>query len=577
MAQFDPTAWLGMATACFLGLQAQAQWTFHGDTSATWQQAIDRYARLDALHDGARLITMGQDDDGHPIHLFILSDGSGFTPDSIRAAGKNILWITNGIHPGEPDGIDASLLLAQALLESDQFMGLLANTAVCIVPVYNVSGALNRGGYSRANQNGPREYGFRGTARNLDLNRDVMKLDSENARCLVAAVARWDPDIYFETHVSDGADHQYIMALMATQKDKLARPLSEFMTGTLIPGQYAWMDRKGLLMCPYFETTGSTPEEGLQGFHDGPRYSSGHAALMNRIGIISEAHVLKPFALRVNATFQLLLGTLAVMDQHPEALRTARAQAKASTANAPAFGANWRLDTAVVEQLPWRGYAAITETSQVTGLQRLRYDRSRPTVVLVPWRDTYRPSIVVEKPKAYIVPRQWREVLDRLRLNGVPLEHLERDTLLTVEQDSIGAFTTVPEAYEGHYLHRGIQVVRRRKAVAVQAGDVRVPMGHATDRYVVEALESRADDGFFAWNFFDAILQQKEWFDAYVFEDQAAALLAEQPALKAAFTAQVEADAQFAKDGWAQLLWIYRRSPWMEAGYRKHPVLREVD
>src|SRR5690606_23648524 len=116
---------------------------------------------------------------------------------------------------GEPDGIDASLMLAQTLLDSDQLMGLLVNTAVCIVPVYNVSGALNRGSYSRANQNGPLEYGFRGNARNLDLNRDFMKMDSENARSLVSALSRWDPDVYFETHVSDGADHQYIMALLA--------------------------------------------------------------------------------------------------------------------------------------------------------------------------------------------------------------------------------------------------------------------------------------------------------------------------------------------------------------------------
>jgi murein tripeptide amidase MpaA len=155
----------------------KAQWNFEGDTSATWQEAIARYTYLDSIHAGAKLITIGQDDDGHSIHLFIISDGSGFTPDSIRATGKNILWITNGIHPGEPDGIDASLILAQALLESDQLMGLLVNTAVCIVPVYNVSGALNRGSFSRANQDGPKEYGFRGNAKNLDLNRDFMKMD----------------------------------------------------------------------------------------------------------------------------------------------------------------------------------------------------------------------------------------------------------------------------------------------------------------------------------------------------------------------------------------------------------------
>lgn len=576
MANLVRCAWL-LAAMLISGGGMKAQWNFEGDTSATWQEAIARYTYLDSIHAGAKLITIGQDDDGHPIHLFIISDGSGFTPDSIRATGKNILWITNGIHPGEPDGIDASLILARALLESDQLMGLLVNTAVCIVPVYNVSGALNRGSFSRANQDGPKEYGFRGNAKNLDLNRDFMKMDSENAMSLVAALTAWDPDIYFETHVSDGADHQYIMALLATQKDKLSKPLAEFMENTLVPGQYAWMAHKGLLMCPYFETTGEVPEQGLQGFNDGPRYSSGHAALFNRIGIISESHMLKPYADRVNATLQLLFGTLAVMNEHNVQLREARAAAKQATAQATEFGMNWRLDTAVVQDLPWKGYTVRREVSNVTGLPRIRYDHRAPTDTLVPWRDTCRPTWREQKPKAYIVPRQWCEVVQRLKLNGVYMEALERDTMLTVEQDSIGDFSTVAMAYEGHWLHRDIQAVRKRTQVAVYQGDWCIPMGRTTDRYVMEALEPRADDSFFAWNFFDGILQRKEWFDPYVFEDLAAAMLEQQPALREAFHAKRAADPAFAGDADAQLMWLYLRSPWAETSFRKYPVLRVVD
>lgn len=154
---------------------------------------------------------------------------------------------------------------------------------------------------------------------------------------------------------------------------------------------------------------------------------------------------------------------------------------------------------------------------------------------------------------------------------------LASDTVLHVEQDSIADLSTVPMAYEGHYLHRDIKRVRKRKSMSVRAGDVLVPMGHPTDRYVVEALESKAEDGFFAWNFFDAVLQQKEWFDDYVFEDIAADMLAKDPALKEAFGAKRQAEPEFAASAWAQLIWLYRRSPWMEPGFRKHPVLRVVE
>ncbi|MBK9513916.1 MAG: hypothetical protein IPO05_09900 [Flavobacteriales bacterium] len=345
-----------LAALLLAACTAQAQWHFTGDSTPTWEQAIARFRRFADTRPGAHLSTIGADDNGLPIHLFVLADGTFPHPDSLRAAGKSILWITNGIHPGEPDGVDASLLLAQALLDSDQYMGLLANTAVCIVPVYNVSGALQRSSTSRANQTGPAEYGFRANARNLDLNRDFIKADSRNTRSLLAALRTWDPDLYFETHVSNGADHQYVMELLTSHPDRLDPALRSYLSTTLKPALHAWMDRRGQLMGPYFETRGQTPEQGLEGFLDGPRYSSGHAALHHRIGILSETHMLKPYADRVNATFQLMLATLAVLNEQGAALRTARAQAREHTRTATHFGFNHRLDTTHVEQLPWKGY-----------------------------------------------------------------------------------------------------------------------------------------------------------------------------------------------------------------------------
>jgi hypothetical protein len=566
-----------LASTIAITVSAMAQWSFQGNTTPTWEQVIARCEQLDRNHRGAKLLTLGEDDGGQPIHLFVISDGSGFTPDSIRAAGKHILWITNGIHPGEPDGIDASLMLAQALLESDHLMGLAVHTAVCIVPVYNVSGAVERGAHSRANQLGPMEYGFRANALNLDLNRDFIKMDARNTWTLVKALTTWDPDIYFETHVSDGADHRYVMELLTTQKNKLDITLGQFLEHALIPGLYEWMDRKEVLMCPYFETVADVPDSGLVGFYDSPRYSTGYNALFDRIGILSETHMLKPYADRVNATLQLMLATLAVMDRHKENLKQARMTAKARSAATGEVGFNWVLDTARVEDLPWKGYAAVIEPSKVSGLPRLRYDHERPVDTNVPWMDEYRPSLVIPKPAAYVVPGQWRAVIDRLEASGVMLERLRQDTRMSVWRDSIVSFTTVPGPYEGHYLHRKVTTTTTRAEVTVHAGDVLVRMGLPTDRFAMEVLEPKAEDSYFAWNFFDAMLQQKEWFSDYVFEDIAADLLEKDPMLKEALEAERAADPDFAADAWAQLLFIYQRSPYFERSYREYPVMRLME
>lgn len=553
-----------------------SQWTFTGDTTATWEQAIARFQELDRIHSGAAMFEIGEDDDGSPIHVFIIADGSGFTPDSIRASGKNILWITNGIHPGEPDGVDASLFLAQALLESEQLMGLVTRTAVCIVPMYNVSGAKRRGNFSRANQIGPLEYGFRANARNLDLNRDFIKADAENTRSMQKALAYWDPDVYFETHVSDGADHQYVMELLNTQKDKLDGGLSSFMTRTMLPRLYEWMGNKNMLMCPYFETERETPEEGLVGFYDSPRYSTGYNALFDRIGILAESHMLKPYAERVNATFQLMLATIAAMNEYPDELRKARAAAKRNTASMNELGLNWALDTTAIERIRWKGWRARSKLSEVSGLPRVYYNHNEPTNTSVPWKGTYHPSLVKGKPLGYIIPQAWSAIAERLKAQGVKVETLDDARTLTIEEDSIEEFKTGQQAYEGHYLHRDIHCVPKRAKHVAMPGDYLIRTGQFTDRLIMETLEPEGEDSYFAWGFFDSALQQKEWFSDYVFEDIAADLLKKDPALKAALEAKRAADPEFAKDAWAQLYFVYQRSPYFESSFRKYPVLRVI-
>ncbi|MBK8338848.1 MAG: hypothetical protein IPK99_01995 [Flavobacteriales bacterium] len=554
---------------------AQA-WTFQGDTTPTWEQVIARYRTLDERHRGAKLFEIGKDDGGSPIHLFVISDGGVFGPDSLKARGKRVLFINNGIHPGEPDGIDASLLLAQALLESDQLMGLTVNTVVCIVPIYNVSGALVRDTTFRVDQNGPRAHGQRANARNLDLNRDLVKVDARNTQALVQVLRRWDPDIFIDTHVSNGADHQYVMELLTTHPAKLDPEVAAYMEGTLVPGLYKWMDRKKIPMCPYFETREDIPDSGLVAFFDTPRYTTGYTALFNTIGLMAESHMLKPYAHRVNATFQLLLGTLAVLDEHGQELSAARERAKTRTTQLKELPLRWTLDTTKVEQLPFKGYRAEQRPSAVTGLSRLYYDRTRPVDLEVPWMDTYTPNTVRTKPKAYLIPQAWREVSQRLALNGITFQRVERDTLLEVEVYRIGTMNTVREPFEGHYLHRAVTVQAERTTVTARAGDLLVPMGRATDRFVMQVLEPEAPDSYFAWGFFDSVLQQKEWFSDYVFEDVAAELLAKDPALKAALEARRAADPEFAQDAWAQLAFVFERSPYMERAYRRYPVCRVI-
>ncbi|HEX8350067.1 MAG TPA: M14 family zinc carboxypeptidase, partial [Hymenobacter sp.] len=153
-----------------------------GNITATYAECIAYYQKLDAAYSEITMREAGTTDIGQPLHEVVVSSDGDADPASVRRKNRRVVFIQNGIHPGEPEGIDASMMLARDYVQKKELRQQLENVTLVIIPAYNVDGMLNRSATSRANQNGPREYGFRGNARNLDLNRDYIKQDSRNAR-----------------------------------------------------------------------------------------------------------------------------------------------------------------------------------------------------------------------------------------------------------------------------------------------------------------------------------------------------------------------------------------------------------
>jgi hypothetical protein len=548
------------------------------NTTATYAECIAFYKELAAAYPAtAQLREAGPTDSGQPLHEVVLSADGTFEPAASRAKGRPILFIQNGIHPGEPEGIDASMLLARDLLRDKKTLALLAKVTVVIIPAYNIDGMLNRNSTTRVNQNGPAEYGFRGNARHLDLNRDFIKQDSRNARSFAALFQRWRPEVFVDTHTSNGADYQYTITLIPSQHDKLAPALGTYLQGQLLPALYQGMAQKHWLMTPYVDFEGETPESGLRAFLESPRYSTGYAALFNSIGFMPETHMLKAFGPRVRATYDLLLTYLQTVAAQAPALLAARAEADRALAAQTRFPLAWAVRDTASGTLQFRGYEAGHKPSAVSGQPRLYYDRTRPYTRPVPHYNDARPTARAAAPVAYAIPAAWGEVLDHLRRNGVVLRPLAQPLTGPAEAYRIEDYKTAPRPYEGHYLHSQLRLTTQPAAAAtLPAGTylaVLAEQGPAA-RYLVETLEPQATDSFFAWGFFDSVLQQKEHYSDYVFEDLAADFLAKSPAVRQQLEAAKKADPALAASGPAQLEWVYQRSPYAEAGYRRYPVLR---
>ncbi len=543
--------------------------------TATYAEGIAFYEELANSFAEINITTHGNTDSGKPLHLVTLSRDGDFDFDSLHKKNKLILLINNAIHPGEPDGVDASMMfLRDLVLNRAKADELLQKVVVAIIPFYNIGGVLNRNSTSRANQNGPKEYGFRGNARNYDLNRDFIKNDTRNARAFATIFHLLDPDIFVENHVSNGADYQYVITMDIAQKDKLGGVLADYLENRMMPFLFDHMKTVGSEMIPYVNSFGRPPDEGYSQFFDSPRYSAGYTALFHTIGFQSEPHMLKPYGERVRATYNYMAGVLRVMNRDSELIRRLRDETKESVKTQERFDVNWQLDESRHTDLRFKGYQASYIDSKVTGQKRLFYDRTKPYEKTIPYYNHYLAKATIARPDYYVIPQGWHTIIDRLRLNQVQLREIKQDTTFEVEVYHIEDYKTSEQPFEGHYLHYDVKVRKEKQSLSFAKGDYLVPVNQWVNRYIVETLEPEGMDSFFAWNFFDTILQRKEGFSSYVFEDEAERILNGDPDLRAQLQQKRRDNPEFAQDSRAQLTFIYLNSRHYEKAHMRYPIFR---
>lgn len=542
-----------------------------GKETGTYSEVIRFYKNLSATYPEISMQEMGLTDSGLPLHMVVFNTDTYFDFSEIKKS-KRILLINNGIHPGEPDGIDATMMLFRDLAQGTIKMP--KHTVLVTIPIYNIGGSLNRNSGTRANQNGPKAYGFRGNARNYDLNRDFIKCDTDNAKSFAQIFHLVQPDVFIDNHVSNGADYQYTLTHLFTQHNKLGGTLGEYLNQEMMPLLEKKLADKEWDITPYVNVFNQVPEVGFSQFMDYPRYSTGYTALWNVLGMMVETHMLKPYKQRVEGTYELMISMLEIIEENHEKIALLRKSSFYNFKEGTAYPLDWQIDTTRISTLKFKGFEGKMITSEITGSQRLKYDRDKPFTKDVIYQNYFKPSIQVTVPKAYVVPQGWHDVVELLKLNQVQMKRFEKDTTLTVTSYKIAGFETRKNAYEGHYPHYNTTINASVENITFRKGDYYIATNQPAKRYLLETLEPQAPDSFFNWNFFDAILQQKEGFSPYVFEDTAKVMLDNNDQLRIEFQKKKENDKDFSENWYMQLNWLYQQSIHAEKAYMQYPIYR---
>ena len=565
---------------------SQDNWTTPAEaaqfrTTPSYAQTLAYLQRLQQTAPGKiKLETFGMTPQGRPMTVVIASDDGSFTPDAARAAHKAVVLVQAGIHPGEIEGKDAGLMLLRDIAVSGRYPHLLDHVVLIYIPVYNVDGHEHSSPYNRINQNGPESMGFRGQAQYLNLNRDYIKAEAPETLAWLKLWQTWLPDFLIDIHTTDGADYQYDLTWYTEDPHKLDPVIAAWQRKLMEQAIPAY-EKLGHLASIYLEfKDGRDPRKGIENFGSGPRFSTGYAALQNRPGLLIETHMLKSYAVRVHAVYDLLRVVLDDINRNPSGLLTATSQADADTvartgdahAQVPL---TFKRDPAPTP-FELKGYAFTQTHSDISNDSWIQYDPNKPVTYRIDNWNGLLPDVSVTPPVAYVVPGEWKAIIDKLDAHGIayrrighPMKEVDA-TAYRLDQPTWAA-----RPFEGHLMLHSFTLHAHPVEVTLPAGSVIVPMNQRAANVAIELLEPQAPDSLLHWGYLDAIFEAKEFGEPRVLEKLARDMLAKDPKLKAEFAQKLRDDPAFAADSRARLDFFFMRSPWytvQQVG--AYPVLR---
>jgi hypothetical protein len=491
-----------------------------------------------------------------------------------KGAGKPVLLAQGGIHSGEIDGKDAGLMLLRdiALRGKD---GLLDKADLVFVPIFNVDGHERKSAYSRPNQRGPEQQGWRTTAQNLNLNRDYLKADAPEMQAMITLIRKLDPALYLDLHVTDGADYQYdiTMGFVGWEGYYARSPaIGRWLDTRFRPAITSALQREGHIPGLYVSGVDDRdPDKGITLGADTPRFSTGYGDVARVPTVLVENHSLKSYRQRVLGTYVLLEAALQLVGDDAAGVRAAIAADRAARPADTVI--RWKARSEPLYTQPFLGLAHDRVASVASGRDEVRF-LDKPVTQAMPVFGE-EPELTAKLPRAWWVPASATAVIERLKLHGVAFETTTTPQTLAVDMVRL-VDPRLGKADEGRVpLKAGFAHERRTETFA--PGSVRVPSDQPLAILAAQLLEAESPDGALAWNFFPGILQRTEYMEAYVTAPMADAMLARDPALRARFQQKLAAEPDFAADGDARLAWFYAQTPYFDDRYLLYPVAREID
>lgn len=566
--------------------QFDAKWLTEFEKSnylntADYEATMTYFKQFADDFDEIRFEEFGDSPQGRKLYYLIVDKEKKFEPSQNN---KPVILIENGIHSGEIEGKDACMFLLREVFVEKKNENLFDDVVFIVVPIFNVDGHERKSKFNRINQNGPEEMGWRTTAQNINLNRDFTKADAPEMKALLKLFSKWKPEIFIDSHTTNGLDYQYVMTY-GIEKYQNTRPvISNWVRNEFIEYFETEMANRGFLTSPYFSYLSKNyfytdPRDGLTEWVSSPRFSHGYAAYQNRIGLLLETHMSKSYKERVFATKASIEVVLDMVNDDPVKIKDLIRQADQEAIEEYYVKKKYLPlsfeSTEKFDEYLYKGYEPVKYFSEITGSEIITYSDGKFEEPI----KYYNHKKVIDSvsvPNGYIIPKQWKEIVDIMKLQGIGINTAAETKQYSVERYKFTGVEYSKTSYEGRQTVKADYEVIL-DTVAINDGDYFVSTNQSLVPLIVYLLEPKAPDSFLQWGFFNSIFERKEYFEFYSMEPIAVGMLNSDEELKNEFYQLLETNENFKTNPYARLSFFYERSPYYDEQLNVYPVLRVID
>jgi len=544
-----------------------------------YEETINYFRKFEKHSPYAKMFSIGKSAEGRNIYVLIISKDRAFTPELARKTNKPIVFIQNGIHAGEIDGKDASMILLREILITKEKSYYLENAILLVMPIFNVDGHERFSPYNRINQNGPKEMGWRTNAQNLNLNRDYMKADSPEMKAWLKFFNQWLPHIFIDCHTTNGADYQYEITYSCERYGNVHPELSEWIKNDFVPFIEDEVQKSGYLIAPYVWFRGDEIKNGIVEGVTSPRLSTGYVAIQNRVALLVETHMLKDYKTRVFATLTMLDAVIRKANQTGknlvELINQTDKKVIDEIANRKKYlPVKFQMSNEFVP-FTFKGIKYEKLPSKISGKEKIVYTGEKFEMEI----PLYNKPVAVDSinaPEFYLIPRAYSNIVEILNLHGVKYEVLKSAQKYLVEKYRFDENTVWQKRpYEGRIMLTTKYETFVDTLIA-EKGDYLIPVNQRAVKVIIHLLEPKSGDSFVSWGFFNSIFERKEYYEDYVMEKLAEEMYNSNENLRKEFEEKLKSDTTFANSPEQRLEFFYRRSPYFDKQWLVYPVSRVI-